>query len=71
MIPNATRFSPTVKTELAIPSSGPAVPAASATCCSVRPSVAGKSAGGHGLRRAHLRAHAALGGDLRRRILGV
>ena len=71
MIPNATRSWPTVKTELAIPSSGPAVPAASATCCSVRP-LGGREVGGrHGLRRAHLRAHAAGGGDLRRRILGV
>src|SRR5215218_5878580 len=44
MTPNAMRFGPTVNTEVASPSSGPAEPAESATCCSVRPSVAGKSA---------------------------
>ena len=71
MIPNATRFSPTVKTELAIPSSGPAVPAAFGHLLQ-RAAVGGREVGrGHGLRRAHLRAHATLGGDLRRRILGV
>src|SRR5215210_6111563 len=44
MTPKATRLRPTVKTELASPSSGPAAPPASATCCSVRPPAAGKSA---------------------------
>ena len=37
-----------------------------------RAALGGREVGGrHGLRRAHLRAHAALGGDLRRRVLGV
>src|SRR5215217_6528683 len=44
MMPKATRLRPTVKTEPARPSSGPAAPEASATCWSVRPAAAGKSA---------------------------
>src|SRR4051794_11028325 len=44
MTPNARRFGPTVNTELASPSCGPWLPLASATCWSVRPPVAGKSA---------------------------
>src|SRR5215218_2359375 len=44
MTPKATRLRPTVNTEPASPSSGPAAPEASATCWSVRPAAAGKSA---------------------------
>ena len=70
MMPNATRFSPAVKTEVAMPELGPADPKSSATCCSVRPPAAGKSAAVTACGSAHLLAQAAGGRHLRRRVLG-